>query len=105
MKIARFSHQDALRYGIVDDDHLVVLEGDFIFVTNNAADFRRLYRGQPFHAGLVIIVPQVPPSFQRQLFVAAIDEIGANDGLLNEALEVLVEDGDVIFNRYVWPAD
>ncbi|WP_295830375.1 DUF2437 domain-containing protein, partial [uncultured Microbacterium sp.] len=27
MKIARFSHQDALRYGIVDDDHLVVLEG------------------------------------------------------------------------------
>ena len=83
----------------------VVLEGDFIFVTNNAADFRRLYRGQPFHAGLVIIVPQVPPSFQRQLFVAAIDEIGANDGLLNEALEVLVEDGDVIFNRYVWPAD
>ncbi|MCW2164792.1 2-keto-4-pentenoate hydratase/2-oxohepta-3-ene-1,7-dioic acid hydratase (catechol pathway) [Microbacterium hydrothermale] len=31
MKIARFSHQDALRYGIVDDDHLVVLEGDPMF--------------------------------------------------------------------------
>ena len=82
----------------------VVLEGDFIFVTNNAADFRRLYRGQPLHAGLVIIVPQVSPSSQRQLFAAALDEIGANDGMLNEALEVLVENGDVIFNRYVWPA-
>lgn len=83
----------------------VVLEGDFIFVTNNAADFRRLYRGQPLHAGLVIIVPQAAPSSQRQLFAAALDEIGADDGLLNEALEVLVEDGDVIFNRYVWPVD
>lgn len=31
MKIARFSHQDALRYGIVDEDHLVVLEGDPMF--------------------------------------------------------------------------
>ena len=82
----------------------VVLEGDFIFVTNNAADFRRLYRGQPLHAGLVIIVPQLSPASQRQLFVAALDEIGADDGLLNEALEVLVEDGEVIFNRYVWPA-
>ena len=83
----------------------VVLERDFIFVTNNAADFRRLYRGQPLHAGLVIIVPQLSPASQRQLFVAALDEIGADDGLLNEALEVLVEDGDVIFKRYVWPAD
>jgi predicted nuclease of predicted toxin-antitoxin system len=83
----------------------VVLDGDFIFVTNNAADFRRLYRGQPLHAGLVIIVPQVSPSFQRQLFAATLDEISVDDGLLNEALEVLVEDGEVIFNRYVWPAD
>ena len=31
MKIARFSHQDALRYGIVDDGELVVLAGDPMF--------------------------------------------------------------------------
>lgn len=31
MKIARFSHQDAIRYGIVDDDDLVVLAGDPMF--------------------------------------------------------------------------
>lgn len=31
MRIARFSHQDAIRYGIVDDDELVVLVGDPMF--------------------------------------------------------------------------
>jgi 2-keto-4-pentenoate hydratase/2-oxohepta-3-ene-1,7-dioic acid hydratase in catechol pathway len=31
VKIARFSHQDAIRYGIVDDTDLVVLSGDPMF--------------------------------------------------------------------------
>jgi 2-keto-4-pentenoate hydratase/2-oxohepta-3-ene-1,7-dioic acid hydratase in catechol pathway len=31
VKIARFSHQDAIRYGIVDDAELVVLAGDPMF--------------------------------------------------------------------------
>ena len=31
VRIARFSHQDAIRYGIVDDIDLVVLEGDPMF--------------------------------------------------------------------------
>ncbi|QEW03437.1 fumarylacetoacetate hydrolase family protein [Microbacterium lushaniae] len=31
MKIARFSHQDGIRYGIVDDGELVVLAGDPMF--------------------------------------------------------------------------
>ena len=31
MRIARFSHQDAIRYGIVDDTELVVLDGDPMF--------------------------------------------------------------------------
>lgn len=31
MRIARFSHQDTIRYGIVDDDELVVLAGDPMF--------------------------------------------------------------------------
>lgn len=31
MKIARFSHQDSIRYGIVDETDLVVLEGDPLF--------------------------------------------------------------------------
>lgn len=81
-----------------------ILEGDFVFVTNNAADFRRLYQAQAIHAGLVIIVPQAPPSQQRALFLAAMEEIGTDNGLINEALEVLIDGDEVIFNRYEWPA-
>ena len=66
-------------------------QGDFTFVTHNAADFRRLYRAQALHAGLVILVPQSPPNQQRALFAAAIEEIGGEDALVNQALEILVE--------------
>jgi len=31
VKIARFSHQDGIRYGILDEDELVVLDGDPLF--------------------------------------------------------------------------
>ncbi|WP_309129371.1 fumarylacetoacetate hydrolase family protein [Microbacterium sp.] len=31
MKIARFSHKDGIRYGILDEDELVVLDGDPLF--------------------------------------------------------------------------
>src|SRR5262249_2686857 len=44
-----------------------IVDGDFIFVTNNARDFRRLYAREPLHAGLVIIEPQVTPVIQVQL--------------------------------------
>ena len=81
-----------------------ILEGDFVFVTNNAADFRHLYQAQAIHAGLVIIVPQTPPTQQRALFLAAMEEIGPDNGLINEALEVLIDGDEVIFNRYEWPA-
>jgi predicted nuclease of predicted toxin-antitoxin system len=80
-----------------------ILEGDFVFVTNNAADFRRLYQAQAIHAGLVILVPQAPPTQQRALFLAAMEEIGPDNGLINEALEVLIDGDEVIFNRYEWP--
>lgn len=33
-----------------------IIDGDFTFVTNNAQDFRRLYRDQAVHAGLVIFI-------------------------------------------------
>jgi predicted nuclease of predicted toxin-antitoxin system len=80
-----------------------IVEGDFVFVTHNAVDFRRLYRGQPLHAGLIILVPQSPPARQRALFAAAIEEVGGEPGLINEALEVLVEGDEVVFQRYAWP--
>jgi predicted nuclease of predicted toxin-antitoxin system len=43
-------------------------EQDFVLVTNNAADFRKLYAAQPLHAGLVILIPNVDGGLQQQLF-------------------------------------
>jgi predicted nuclease of predicted toxin-antitoxin system len=40
---------------------LRIVAEDFIFVTNNARDFRKLYGRQRLHAGLIVIVPQVIP--------------------------------------------
>jgi hypothetical protein len=48
------------------------VERDYTFVTNNRSDFLALYRRTPLHAGLVIIVPNVEPALQRQLFEAAL---------------------------------
>jgi predicted nuclease of predicted toxin-antitoxin system len=52
-----------------------VLKHDYAFVTNNRSDFLGLYNRAPLHAGLIIIVPNVTPSRQRELFQAALDHI------------------------------
>ena len=49
--------------------------------------FVALYRRTPLHAGLVIIVPNVKPALQRQLFEAALRLIGERD-LVNTVIEV-----------------
>ena len=40
-------------------------------------------------------------SFQKSV---RLEEIGPDNGLINEALEVLIDGDEVIFNRYEWPA-
>lgn len=56
MKIARFSHQDAIRYGIVDDDELVVLAGDPMF-----AGFDTTGQRVPL-ADVALLAPVIPRS-------------------------------------------
>ncbi len=71
-------------------DHELMLrirEGDFTLVTNNAIDFRRLFRKEQIHLGLVIIVPNVPPGIQRALLETVLDYIGNRD-LVNRAVEI-----------------
>ena len=60
---------------------------DYTFVTNNRSDFVVLYGQEPLHAGAVIIVPNVTPVRQRELFDAALKHIGARD-LTNTVVEV-----------------
>lgn len=80
-------------------------EGDFVVVTNNAGDFRRLYATQLLHAGLVIIIPSVNRVQQQQLFRGALDELARFGELINRVLEVDIDDDEVTFKFYDLPAD
>lgn len=80
-----------------------IREGEFTFATNNAKDFRRLYAREEMHAGLVILIPNVPPVKRRELFDAALDDPVAAPGLVNEALEVGVVEGEIEITRYALP--
>ncbi|AMS45551.1 DUF5615 family PIN-like protein [Aminobacter aminovorans] len=81
-----------------------ILAEDFTFVTNNARDFRKLYAQEEIHAGLLIIVPQVAPDKQRELFDALLDELGEDAAVVNEVIEIQLEDGAAVITRYDLPA-
>jgi predicted nuclease of predicted toxin-antitoxin system len=78
-------------------------DGDFILVTNNAGDFRRLYAAQPLHAGLVIIIPNANRVVQQRLFRAALDVLADVGEPINRVLEVDVDGDDVTFAVYDLP--
>jgi predicted nuclease of predicted toxin-antitoxin system len=79
-------------------------DGDFVLVTNNASDFRRLYATQPLHAGLVIIIPSVGRLDQQRLFRGALDELARlSEELVNRGLEVDIDGDDVTFSLYELP--
>ena len=80
-----------------------IVEEDFTFVTNNARDFRKLYAKEQLHAGLVIIVPQVLPELQRQLFVLTLQELAGGEAIVNEVIEVSIDGDEAILNRYSLP--
>ena len=80
-----------------------IVDGNFTFVTNNARDFRKLYAKEELHAGLVIIVPQVLPERQRELFDAVLSELQPDDELLNGVIEITVEGDVAAMTRYILP--
>jgi predicted nuclease of predicted toxin-antitoxin system len=79
-------------------------DGDFVLVTNNASDFRRLYAAQPLHAGLVILIPNVDRILQQRLFKAALDELATVGEPINCVLEADLDGDDVTLTLYEWPA-
>ena len=79
-----------------------VQAGEYTFVTNNRTDFAALYTQEELHAGLVIIVPNVPPAEQRALFQAALSHIAGRD-LINAALEVNIGGATIICREYPYP--
>jgi predicted nuclease of predicted toxin-antitoxin system len=80
-----------------------IVAGDFTFVTNNARDFLKLYAREPVHAGLIVFVPQVAPDKQRALFDALLEYLGEDAFPINEIIEIELDDGEAVFNRYDLP--
>ncbi len=81
-----------------------ILEHDYTFVTNNRADFLALYRHAPVHAGLIIIVPNVTPLRQRELFQAALKHIGHGE-TVNAILEIEYFGNQIECREYPLPAE
>jgi predicted nuclease of predicted toxin-antitoxin system len=77
-----------------------IIADDFTFVTNNARDFRKLYTKQELHAGLIIILPQVLPQRQRDLFALILGDLAAGEELVNEVIEISVDGEEAVINRY-----
>jgi nucleoside-diphosphate-sugar epimerase len=69
---------------------------------NNRTDFLALYRRTTLHAGLVIIVPNIKPALQRQLFEAVLHLIGDRD-LVNTVIEVGYSDEKIECRQYALP--
>jgi predicted nuclease of predicted toxin-antitoxin system len=78
-------------------------DNDFVLVTNNAADFRKLYAEQPLHAGLVILIPNVTADLQKKLFRLAVGKLSEYGELINHVLEVDISGDEVIFQLYELP--
>ncbi len=80
----------------------LILEQDYTFVTNNRSDFLTLYRGAPLHAGLVVIVPNVRPLLQRELFQTVLSFIGQRE-LVNTVVEVEYHGSEIECRQYSSP--
>jgi hypothetical protein len=80
----------------------VIREQEYTFVTNNRSDFLALHGKEPLHAGVIVIVPNVVPSQQRELFAAALKHIGTRD-LTNTVVEVRFARDDTQCSEYELP--
>jgi predicted nuclease of predicted toxin-antitoxin system len=80
----------------------VIREQEYTVVTNNRSDFLNLHGKEPLHAGVIVIVPNVIPLKQRELFAAALKHIGARD-LTNTVVEVRFVGNDIQCSEYELP--
>jgi predicted nuclease of predicted toxin-antitoxin system len=59
-----------------------------VLVTNNARDFRRIYKRLPFHPGLIIILPSVPADVQMRLFERVVRYVSEQPEPVNQLIEI-----------------
>jgi predicted nuclease of predicted toxin-antitoxin system len=80
----------------------VIRKQEYTFVTNNRSDFLDLHGKEPLHAGVIVIVPNVVPVQQRELFGAALKHIGPRD-LTNTVVEVRFVGAAIQCSEYELP--
>jgi predicted nuclease of predicted toxin-antitoxin system len=97
-------HVNCLGLGSSKDWQLMatIRAQDYTLVTNNRSDFLVLHGQEPLHAGVVIIVPNVTPVRQRELFAAALKHIGARD-LTNTVVEAKYVRNQIECSEYALP--
>jgi len=97
-------HVNYLGLGSSKDWQLMktIRQRDYTFVTNNRSDFLLLHGKEPLHPGVIIIVPNVVPARQRELFSAALQHIGPRD-LTNTVVEVQYAGNRIVCSDYPLP--
>jgi len=83
------------------------IDGGYVLVTNDRADFTSLFRREKLHAGLVclnVACGLMSLDVQKRLFSLALERLGDSEPI-NELLEItLLEDRSVRVDRYDFPA-
>ena len=80
-----------------------VRKEDFVFVTNNASDFRALFSHEDVHPGLIVIIPNLRPEHQRSLLSAGLRHIGDRRDLINKVIEIDIDGSEAVVKEYDWP--
>jgi len=77
----------------------VIRDEGFVFVTNNARNFLKLYAQEKIHAGLIIIIPGgIVADKQVELFDCALDEIEPLDEIIHKVVEVNLDKSVMIYD-------
>jgi hypothetical protein len=93
---------------------VVILQGDWTFVTKNSVDFRGplerpgakgQYADVAIHAGLVCLngPPAMDLDMQIELFEQALEELEQAPDLVNQVLEVTMQNAGLYVRRYFLP--
>ncbi len=69
------------------------------------ARFQETFGNEEIHAGLIIIVPQVVPALQRDLFTLVLEAVAGGEEVLNEVIEISIEGDEAVLTRYSLPAN
>ena len=64
---------------------------DYVLVANNAKDFRKLAGSTEIHPGMILILPNVPPKTQSELFVLVLEYLADREDLINKVIEISEE--------------